>query len=175
MRSLTCLRLPALSHYPLQPLLPTHPLPLICATCDSTMVVKQLIKIQQCQLVDRNSYKILAKRLFQLHSISSVAIVQHKKTTLISLFEISIFQNTKCDNLVSFLAQGQASNSCVCLKCQLANLCKFNFYVHICPILSFSSTFVTGLWKTDPNHTFSISRITALTHCESLLLVFYDY
>ena len=33
---------------PTPPLLPTHPLPLICATCDSTMVVKQLIKIQQC-------------------------------------------------------------------------------------------------------------------------------
>ena len=33
--------------------------------------------------------------------------------------------------------------------------------------------YVTGFWKTDPNRTFGISRITNLkylTHCESLLL-----
>ena len=35
------------------------------------------------------------------------------------------------------------------------------------------SLYVTGFWKTDPNRTFGISRITNLkylTHCESLLL-----
>ena len=35
------------------------------------------------------------------------------------------------------------------------------------------SKYVTGFGKTDPNHTFGISRITNLkylTHCESLLL-----
>ena len=37
----------------------------------------------------------------------------------------------------------------------------------------FIITYVTGFWKTDPNRTFGILRITNLkylTHCESLLL-----
>ena len=36
-----------------------------------------------------------------------------------------------------------------------------------------ATLYVTGFGKTDPNHTFGISRITNLkylTHCESLLL-----
>ena len=38
------------------------------------MVFKKLLKIQQCKQASRNSYKTLAKRLFQLYSISGVAI-----------------------------------------------------------------------------------------------------
>ena len=34
---------------------------------------KTLLKIQQCQLVSQNGYKTLAKRLFQLYSISGMA------------------------------------------------------------------------------------------------------
>ena len=36
---------------------------------------EELLKIQQCKLASRNSYKTLAKRLFQLYSISGVATV----------------------------------------------------------------------------------------------------
>ena len=36
---------------------------------------KKLLKIQQCKLASRNSYKTLAKRLFQLYSISGVATI----------------------------------------------------------------------------------------------------
>ena len=40
-------------------------------------------------------------------------------------------------------------------------------------LVTFSSLYVTGFMKTDPNHTFGISKITNLkylTHCESLVL-----
>ena len=67
-----------------------------------TVVVKKVLKIQQCQLASRNSYKTLAKGLFQLYSISSVTTIYHKKTIVVSVFEIGIPWNTKCDNLVSF-------------------------------------------------------------------------
>ena len=36
---------------------------------------EKLLKIQQCKLASRNSYKTLAKRLFQLHSISGMATI----------------------------------------------------------------------------------------------------
>ena len=36
---------------------------------------KKLVKIQQYKLANRNSYKTLAKRLFQLYSISGVATI----------------------------------------------------------------------------------------------------
>ena len=102
MEGITHLWLPNLSTTHPTPFLPTHPL--ICATCDITMAV--LFKIQQCQIASRNSYKTLAKRLFQLHSVSSMATVSHKKATVASLFEIDISQNIKRGNLVSFPKSG---------------------------------------------------------------------
>ena len=93
--------------------LPTHPTShptslspahsLICAMYEITVTVKKLLKIQQCQLACRNSYKTLVKALLQLHCKSSVDTIQHKKATVVSIFEIGISQYTKCDNLVGFL------------------------------------------------------------------------
>ena len=57
--------------HPPYPLLPTHPLQ--HAIGDITVTVKKF-KSQQCYLARRNSYKTLAKRLFQIYSISGVAI-----------------------------------------------------------------------------------------------------
>ena len=55
-------------HYPPHPLLPTHPL--IRAICDITVVVKKLLKIQQCQLATVDIYETLAKRLVQLYTVN---------------------------------------------------------------------------------------------------------
>ena len=34
-----------------------------------------MLKIQQCKLASRNSYKMLAKRLFELYSISGMTTI----------------------------------------------------------------------------------------------------
>ena len=54
--------------------------------------------------------------MFQLYSISSMATIYHKKTTVVLLFEIGIFQNTKCENQVTYkslytLCRGSVSPS----------------------------------------------------------------
>ena len=66
--------------------LPT--LPLMQTTCNITMVVE---KVAQIQLASRNSYKTLAKRLYQLYSIYTVYI-SSKKTTLVSIFKLGFLE-----------------------------------------------------------------------------------
>ena len=61
MEALTHLWLPNLPHHPPHSLSPTHLL--YCAIHDITVVVEKLLKLQQCKLASRNSYKTLAKRL----------------------------------------------------------------------------------------------------------------
>ena len=53
---------------------PIHP-PLLCVISYITVVLKNLLKIQQCKLASSNSYKILSKILFHLYSISGIATV----------------------------------------------------------------------------------------------------
>ena len=100
LEGIICLWLPTLLH----PFPPTHPF--IHAICDITIVVKMLLKIQQCQLATRDSYKRQAKRLLQLviasYCKSSMATIQHKRTIVASILTIGILRNTKCDNLVGF-------------------------------------------------------------------------
>ena len=85
-------------------LLPTNPSSIMChlwyySGFDSFEKVAQN---PAALLASRSSYKILAKILSQLHNISGMATIQHKKTTRVLTFEIGISQNTKCDNLVGF-------------------------------------------------------------------------
>ena len=69
--SLTHLRLPTLPlHCSPYPLPPAHPL--ICAPCDITMVVNKGAQ-NPAVLTEIYNYKTLAKRLFQLYSISDMA------------------------------------------------------------------------------------------------------
>ena len=56
MVALTRLQLPT---HPRHPPSPTHPL--IHAIRDITVAVKKLLKTQQCELANRNSYRTLAK------------------------------------------------------------------------------------------------------------------
>ena len=63
-----------------------------------------------------------------------------------------------------------AFKNCYTFNCSHCIYCWSQLFSH-----NYVSTevFVTGFWKTDPNRTFGISRITNLkylTHCESLLL-----
>ena len=79
-------------HHPPHPLMPTHLPPITCAIRDITVVVKKLLKIQWQQLASRTSYKTLAKRLFQLYSVFDIATIQHKKTTVVLIFELVILE-----------------------------------------------------------------------------------
>ena len=63
--------------------------------------------MQQCNLASRNSYKMLAKRLFQLYSIAiwyGYNLAQESYSGLNN--KIGISRNTKYDNLVSFPKSG---------------------------------------------------------------------
>ena len=63
---------PPASHPPPPPApLPSHtPTPYNAASVILQWLWKKLLKIQQCKLPSRTSYKMLAIRLFQLHSIA---------------------------------------------------------------------------------------------------------
>ena len=62
---------------------PTCP-PFTHAICDITVVVKKLLKIQQCQLASRTSYKTLStiKDQHYLYCKSGMATIQHKGSTV---------------------------------------------------------------------------------------------
>ena len=60
---------------PSHPPPPTCPPPITCHQWYYSGFEKKLLKIQQCKLAGRNSYKMLAKRLFQLYIMSGVATI----------------------------------------------------------------------------------------------------
>ena len=78
---------------PPHPLPPAHPLIYACP-CDITVVVKKGAQ-NPAVLTEIVIKCYIAKRLFQLYSISDTATIQHKKITVVSIFEIGISQNTK--------------------------------------------------------------------------------
>ena len=61
---------------------------IMCSARDTTVVVKKLPAVLATYVNSRNSYKTLAKRLLQLYSICSVAKIQHKEITVVTIFEI---------------------------------------------------------------------------------------
>ena len=81
--------------------------PFIHSTHDITVVVEKVARnpaVLRSQLVE-----IVIKHYlkdFQLYNIPSMATIQHKKTTVVLIFEIGIFQNIKCDELVGFPKSG---------------------------------------------------------------------
>ena len=88
------------SYYKVQPTSSCPPttsqLPLICVIRDITVVVKKLLKIQ---LVTKDSYETLAKRLLQLYCTSSVATIQHERTMV-------YFSQMPIDNMAGFPKSG---------------------------------------------------------------------
>ena len=80
---------------------PTCPPP-ISTIRDITGPVKNYLKNQQWILHSRVIFETVAISLLYLYSKSCVAIMQHRRTTVASMFKIGISRNTKCDIMVGF-------------------------------------------------------------------------
>ena len=93
-----CFTPPSAPHLPPPPtsipLRPTHTL------CNQSVILQELkknyLKTSSIQVTCRNSYKMIAIYLHYLYNIYGVTVLYHKKRTVCSIFQISIFRNTKC-------------------------------------------------------------------------------
>ena len=102
-----CFNPPSASH-PLPP--PPHPPPArpppIDSIRDITGTEKTVWKTSSIQVASRISYKVIAKKLHYSYQLPDVTVLCHKRSTVHSIFQISISRNTICAEMVDFHIPG---------------------------------------------------------------------